>query len=454
MAVATAQNPVPQIVGPVKPSAVAPGSGAFTLSVYGANFIPGAAVNWNYQPRSTAFISAHELQAQILATDVAQNTAGMISVTNPAPGGGASSSSWAQVEVHVPTSTFNFKTPTAYNFGSWLVLPADFNHDGVLDLVGQSGYDLVLYDGQGTGAFQFQSIAGRFYDGAMGGGFGDFNSDGLLDIAYVAGANPGVPAPQMTIMLGESNGHFSVASQIKGHRLFAYVAAGDLNADGKLDLVLASGSAVHVYLGNGDGTFTHGKDYQGEALEVVLGDFNGDGKLDIATVSSLSSSGFIIEVFYGKGDGTFQAPVTAASVSGSGICGYQNFLQVSDFNGDGNLDLAFCTDSQIGVVLNNGDGTFQPPILINAGTLKQFSFAVGDINSDDKTDLVVSSYYGFNQFVTFLGNGDGTFQSPQTIALPPTFPAELGITTGDLNSDGLLDCIFDTGLGMEILVQQ
>jgi hypothetical protein len=78
-----AQNPVPQIVGPVKPMAVAPGGGGFTVTVYGANFVPGAVVNWNYQPRSTTFVSAHELQAQILATDIVKNTAGLISVTNP-----------------------------------------------------------------------------------------------------------------------------------------------------------------------------------------------------------------------------------------------------------------------------------------------------------------------------------------------------------------------------------
>ena len=56
-AVVFAQNPVPQIVGPVKPMAVAPGGGAFTLSVYGANFVSGAVVNWNRQPRSTTLIS-------------------------------------------------------------------------------------------------------------------------------------------------------------------------------------------------------------------------------------------------------------------------------------------------------------------------------------------------------------------------------------------------------------
>jgi hypothetical protein len=68
---ALAGNPIPTITGPVHPQAVAPGSGAFTLTVYGANFVPGATVNWNRKPRSTTFVSARELKAKILAKDVA-----------------------------------------------------------------------------------------------------------------------------------------------------------------------------------------------------------------------------------------------------------------------------------------------------------------------------------------------------------------------------------------------
>jgi hypothetical protein len=124
VAVAWAQNPVPQIVGPVKPMAVAPGSGGFTLTVYGANFVSGAAVNWNGHPRSTTFVSAHKLHAQILASDVAKNTAGLISVTNPSPGGGNSSASWAQVEVHAPISTIALKNPKSTDLARiWCFLP-------------------------------------------------------------------------------------------------------------------------------------------------------------------------------------------------------------------------------------------------------------------------------------------------------------------------------------------
>jgi hypothetical protein len=92
-AVAFAANPVPTVTAPVHPQAVVPGSGALTLTVYGANFVSGAVVNWNGSPRSTTFVSARELEAKILAADVAKPTAGYITVTNPAPGGGPSSSS-------------------------------------------------------------------------------------------------------------------------------------------------------------------------------------------------------------------------------------------------------------------------------------------------------------------------------------------------------------------------
>ena len=208
---AHAQNPVPQIVGPVEPDAVAPGSGPFTLSVYGANFVPGAVVNWNGQARSTTFISARELQAQILATDVATNTAGLISVSNPTPGGGASSSSWAQVEVHAPVTTFPFKKNGTYLAGGWDTMVADFNHDGILDYVGQTGGTLDLYDGKGDGTFHFESIAGRFYSGGPQGTYGDFNGDGNLDVAFAQSYGKNA-STALTLMLGDGKGHFNVGS--------------------------------------------------------------------------------------------------------------------------------------------------------------------------------------------------------------------------------------------------
>src|SRR6202035_3256012 len=108
---AFANNPIPTVVGPPVPQAVVPGGGEFTLTVYGANFVSGAVVSWNRSPRSTTFVSAKELKAQILASDVATATAGYITVSNPPPGGGVSSSSYGLVEVHTPTATIVADTP-------------------------------------------------------------------------------------------------------------------------------------------------------------------------------------------------------------------------------------------------------------------------------------------------------------------------------------------------------
>src|ERR1700722_18116125 len=134
-----AANPVPTVTGPVHPQAVVPGRGDFILTVYGANFISGAVVNWNGNPRSTTFVSSRKLQGKILASDVAKPTAGYITVTNPAPGGGVSSSSFAVVEVHRPTKTIVPTLREYYPVNGEIIAyatTAEFNGDGKLDLLG------------------------------------------------------------------------------------------------------------------------------------------------------------------------------------------------------------------------------------------------------------------------------------------------------------------------------
>jgi len=84
-----AGNPVP-VLSSVNPSAATEGGSAFSLSLFGSNFLPGTVVRWNGADRATTYVSATELQATITAADIA--TAGSASVTafSPAPGGGTS----------------------------------------------------------------------------------------------------------------------------------------------------------------------------------------------------------------------------------------------------------------------------------------------------------------------------------------------------------------------------
>jgi uncharacterized protein (DUF2141 family) len=168
---------------------------------------------------------------------------------------------------------------------------------------------------------------------------------------------------------------------------------------------------------------------------VTVGDFNGDGNLDLA----VANAGILL----GNGDGTFQAPIEFPT----GI--YSISIVVGDFNGDGKLDLAKSDSAgTVSVLLGNGDGTFQAAASYPAG-VGPISIAVGDFNRDGKLDLVVANKGSLaNNFtdssvLVLLGNGDGTFQAAAEYG-PVVNP--YCVAVGDFNGDGNLDlAVADAG---------
>src|SRR6266481_3683663 len=163
---------------------------------------------------------------------------------------------------------------------------------------------------------------------------------------------------------------------------------------------------------------------------IAVGDFNGDGKVDLAVVNF---GDWNIYVLLGNGDGTFQAARSVYVATGGGFPWY---VVAADFNGDGKLDLAVSNyqDNSLSVLLGNGDGTFQAPQTTPVGT-NPAKVAVGDFNGDGKPDLVVSSVANGTVSV-LLGKGDGTFLPP---LVTPAGSDPWYFAVGDFNGDGKLD---------------
>jgi hypothetical protein len=215
-----------------------------------------------------------------------------------------------------------------------------------------------------------------------------------------------VALPSAAAALSFSNGAHVVGS------LPQSVAIDDLNADGKPDLAVANGSSndVSVLLGNGSGGFSPagGSPFSvaGFPDSVAAGDLDGDGKRDLVIANGGSND---VSVLLGNGSGGF----SAAGGSPFAVGTAPTSVAVGDLNGDGQHDLATANSgsNDVSVLLGNGSGGFSAaggsPFVVGSDPL---SVATGDLNGDAKPDLATAN--GFSGNVSaLLGNGSGGFSA-------------------------------------------
>lgn len=280
----------------------------------------------------------------------------------------------------------------------------DFNQDGILDvfwngLNGVQGgpaprYLAALGNGDGTFEITFQqSSGGRQPD------WSDFNGDGYLDFA-----------------------------------------SSNTTADG-----------VHVYLYDVDnpGTWVFnneifysdlGPGATGYGYTMSVDDFDQDGKSDIGVVARLTNEPFRLVVYPGLGDGTFTTPVSTFIAEAATDYTSTSWMTTGDFNEDGIPDVAVYEYYSISVHLGVGDGTFGRTDIYPAWRTANIEtqLFVRDINHDGHDDVLFSDVQGSQSLGILLGNGDGSFQDRIAYDVPNSYGA---FSFGDFDNDGREDFV-------------
>lgn len=311
------------------------------------------------------------------------------------------------------------------------VAVADFDEDGHLDALVALSWDdqvaLLRGDGHGGLSSELMPMGGYVLDLRAA----DLNGDGHVDFATRMGWE------ESEIRLGNGDGSFMDAGSLEA--VAGRFELVDVNDDGVLDFVGASGLPVGVNVGNGDGSFQPVRLYEwaGGGIHTGLGiaDLDGDGDEDLVVVRNTAH----MLVLLNSGDGTYPdwpdseeshlPPTTKSSA-----------LSVADHDRDGNPDAVIALDQEqaaILLLLGQGDGSFVEGSTFDAGCASVSQLQSLDVDGDGALELVALCAEP-DALHVYPGNGDGSFDVPVVL---PLGGSAVYFAFGDLDEDGAFDFV-------------